>query len=384
MFLKVRKEDIIDGLLKAANIIPAKTGAAYLRTVWLKAEGDTLAILATDSSIEFSGTYPAVSSEGGLVGVQGKKFCDLIKRMPPGEILLKLDASGKHLHVEQGRRKYKLPANESSWFQDFNLFPEETAVLWSGDFFKEIIDRIAFCISDDEDLTSMNCIKFAPVEGDDIEICGLNGHQFGLLKFTNADIHKALGQDGFLVSKKYLMEIRKWLSNDEIEISLSDKRLFLRTENKKEVFSLPLKTFVFADYRNFINQYKDSFVNTLLVDKHELTDALDRIYLFNTEANKATFFDFGPEELSLYCQGQDIGEGTEQIGCQYNGELSKIALPTKVILDILGHFNSDSLTFYFAGATEPCKIVGKDDPNYMIITMPVEITEDTYYSEEEL
>ncbi len=69
MFLKVRKEDIIDGLLKAANIIPAKTGAAYLRTVWLKAEGDTLAILATDSSIEFSGTYPAVSSEGGLVGV---------------------------------------------------------------------------------------------------------------------------------------------------------------------------------------------------------------------------------------------------------------------------------------------------------------------------
>lgn len=384
MFLKVRKEDIIDGLLKAANIIPAKTGAAYLRTVWLKAEGDTLAILATDSSIEFSGTYPAVSSEGGLVGVQGKKFCDLIKRMPPGEILLKLDASGKHLHVEQGRRKYKLPANESSWFQDFNLFPEETAVLWSGDFFKEIIDRIAFCISDDEDLTSMNCIKFAPVEGDDIEICGLNGHQFGLLKFTNADIHKALGQDGFLISKKYLMEIRKWLSNDEIEISLSDKRLFLRTENKKEVFSLPLKTFVFADYRNFINQYKDSFVNTLLVDKHELTDALDRIYLFNTEANKATFFDFGPEELSLYCQGQDIGEGTEQIGCQYNGELSKIALPTKVILDILGHFNSDSLTFYFAGATEPCKIVGKDDPNYMIITMPVEITEDTYYSEEEL
>ena len=384
MFLKVRKEDIIDGLLKAANIIPAKTGAAYLRTVWLKAEGDTLAILATDSSIEFSGTYPAVSSEGGLVGVQGKKFCDLIKRMPPGEILLKLDASGKHLHVEQGRRKYKLPANESSWFQDFNLFPEETAVLWSGDFFKEIIDRIAFCISDDEDLTSMNCIKFAPVEGDDIEICGLNGHQFGLLKFTNADIHKALGQDGFLISKKYLMEIRKWLSNDEIEISLSDKRLFLRTENKKEVFSLPLKTFVFADYRNFINQYKDSFVNTLLVDKHELTDALDRIYLFNTEANKATFFDFGPEELSLYCQGQDIGEGTEQIGCQYNGELSKIALPTKVILDILGHFNSDSLTFYFAGATEPCKIVGKDDPNYMIITMPVDITEDTYYSEEEL
>ena len=68
MFLKIRKEDIIDGLLKAANNIPSKTGAAYLRTVWLKGEGDTLSILATDSSIEFVGSYPAVISDGGLVG----------------------------------------------------------------------------------------------------------------------------------------------------------------------------------------------------------------------------------------------------------------------------------------------------------------------------
>ena len=45
---------------------------------------------------------------------------------------------------------------------------------------------------------------------------------------------------------------------------------------------------------------------------------------------------------------------------------------------------SDSLTFSFVGPSEPCRITGKDDANYMIITMPVEITEDTYYSEEEL
>jgi len=352
MFLKVRKEEVIDGLLKAANIIPSKTGAAYLRTVWLRAEGDGLSILATDSSIEFVGVYPAVISDGGLVGVSGKKFCELMRRLPPGEITLKLDPSAKHLHIEQGRRKYKLPANEPSWFQDFNPFPA-SAVLWSGDAFKEIIDRIAFCIADDEDLTSMNCIKFAPVEGDDVEVCGLNGHQFGLYRFTNPDIRAMLGQEGFLVSKKYLLEIRKWLASDEIEISLSDKRLFLRTGNRKEAFSLPLKAYVFADYRNFINQYKDRFASSLVVDRHELTDALDRIFVFNTEVNKATFFDFTPEELSLYFQGQDIGEGSELIGCQYQGELSRIALPTKVILEILGHFTSDSLTFSLSAPPSP-------------------------------
>lgn len=383
MFLKVRKEDVIDGVLKAANITPAKTGAAYLRTVWLKAENEALSILSTDSSLEFVGAYPAVVGEGGLVGVQGKKFCDLMRRLPPGEITLKVDAKAQILLIEQGRRKYKLPTSESSWFQDFTAFPDDKAVFWSGDFLKEIIERIAYCIADDEDLTGMNCIKFAAVENDDVEICGLNGHQFALFRFTNADIHVALGQDGLLISKKYLLEIRKWLTNDEIEFSLSDKRLFLRTENRKEIFSLPLKTYVFADYRSFINKYKDRFCATLIVDRHELTDALDRIFVFNTEINKAAVFELGPEELSLCSQGQDVGEGREQISVQYNGTLSKIAMPTKIILEVIGHFVSDTLTFSFVGPSEPCRITGKDDPNYMVLTMPVEVTEAIYYSEEE-
>lgn len=382
MFLKVRKEDIVDGLMKASGIIPSKTGAAYLRTVWLKGEGDVLSILATDSSVEFVGNYPAVISEGGLVGVSGRKFSELMRKMPPGEIVLKSDTSGNHLHIEQGRRKYKLPASEPSWFQEFTPFPEENAVLWSGDFFKEVLDRISFCIADDEELGYMHCIKFAPAEDDDVEVCGLNGHLFGLLRFTNAEIRAILGENGFLVSKPYLMEMRKWLTSSEIEISLSEKRLFLRTENQKETFSLPLKSIIFSDYRNFINQYKDQFASSLVIDRHELTDALERTSIFNTDTNKATFFDFAPEELSLSSQGQDVGEGKEQIGAQYTGELQQIALTTKDILDIVAHFVSDSLTFDFVGPLAPCRITGKDDANYMIFTMPLEISEHIYYNEE--
>lgn len=33
MFLRVEKENIIEGLQKAANIIPSKSGAAYLRSI---------------------------------------------------------------------------------------------------------------------------------------------------------------------------------------------------------------------------------------------------------------------------------------------------------------------------------------------------------------
>lgn len=68
MLFTVKKENIIEGLQKAAGIIPTRAGAAYLRSLWIKAEGEVLTIMATDANIEFTGTYPADVKEPGLVG----------------------------------------------------------------------------------------------------------------------------------------------------------------------------------------------------------------------------------------------------------------------------------------------------------------------------
>ena len=72
MKLTVNKEQIIEGLQKAAAIIPAKAGAAYLRSIWLKAEEGSLAVMSTDANIEFTGRYPA---EVGSHRRTGPGFC---------------------------------------------------------------------------------------------------------------------------------------------------------------------------------------------------------------------------------------------------------------------------------------------------------------------
>ena len=42
-----------------------------------------------------------------------------------------------------------------------------------------------------------------------------------------------------LIQKKYLQDIKKWLGVDEIELNLTDKRLYLRTVNGDETLSSP-------------------------------------------------------------------------------------------------------------------------------------------------
>ena len=382
MFVKVTRNDIIEGLQKSANIIPAKTGAAFLRTIWLSAQDGALSIMSTDSSLEFVGSYRAEVVEPGLCGVQGRSFSDLVRKLPPGEIQLKIDPSGQTLEITQAGRRYKLPTSEKNWFQPFAEFPQGDNVMWSGDYLQELIKRVFFCVSDEDTMEAMACMYMRPVESK-IEVCGLNGHQFAMCGFVNDDILGLLPPEGILIQKKYVAELNKWLTTDEIELAISQKRLFVRTQDRRESFSLPLSYYQYPDYKNFVGKLSSPEASELAAEKLALSEALDRILIFNTDNNRCTYFQLDqPGQLELVSQGNDTGAGAESMDATFNGTLKKIAFPTRDLLDILGHFNSSAVRFTMTGAEGPCGITGEDDPDYLVIIMPMKIVEETYYSEE--
>lgn len=387
MKLTIVKEQIIEGLQKAANIIPSRTGAAYLRSVWLKAEGDSVSILTTDANIEFVGRYPAEVAEEGLVGVQGRAFVDLVRQLPSGHIKLTLDAATGNLLLEQGRRKYKLPANDQVWFQNFSEFPAENAVVWSGDYLQDLVDRVSFCISDDDASDAISCFYMRPV-GESvqgrIECCGLNGHQFALHAFTHDDLAALLPQEGILIQKKYLQELKKWLGGDEIELNITEKRIHFRTIDGRETLSLPRATYQYPDYMAFMAKLEADGASTLIIDRKEGIDALGRISIFNSDSDRCTYFELTDAEASLSAQGQDIGSANESLEVAYNGDIAKIAFPTRNLMDIMGHFVSQKLEMTLTGTEGPCGLKGKDDSDYIVIIMPMKIAETSYYSEEDV
>ncbi len=383
MLLKLFRDDIIEGLQKSASIIPAKTGAAFLRTIWLKVQDGSLKVMSTDSNLEFSGSYPAEIVEEGLVGVQGRSFYDLIRKLPAGQITLKAEEDGQHLSIEQGSRRYKLPTNEKSWFQDFAEFPEENTVFWSGDFLSDLIDKIAYCLGE-EDAEAISCLFLSRSRsGEHLEVCGLNGHQFAMYRFLHEDLKALVPDGGMLIQRRYLAELKKWLAADEIELNTAAKRLFFRTADKKETFSLPLNTAQYPDYTTFLGKVLREASATLAVDRLELMDALERIAIFNTESNRCVYLDLNGGEMALSSQGQDVGKANETLEVQFTGDVKRIAFPTRNLIEILNHFSSEKLTFKFTGAEGPCGIEGADDLDYLVIIMPMKITEETYYNEED-
>jgi DNA polymerase-3 subunit beta len=383
MKIIISKEKIIEGLQKASGIIPARSGAAYLRSVWLKAEKESLIVMSTDANIEFTGKYAASVEQEGLAGVQGRAFVDLVRQLPGGEFSLSLDADSGNLLLSQGRRNYKLPVNDSAWFQAFSDFPLQKAVIWSGDFLQELIEGISFCISDDDNADAIGCLYMKPVGDGRIESCGLNGHQFALKSFVHDELAVLLPQEGILIQKKYVQEIKKWLGNEEIQLNISEKRLYLRTEDERETFSLPLSTYSYPDYMSFMSKLSSPEVSVLEINRKEFMEALGRLSIFATDNDRCTYFDFSENEISMTAQGQDVGSADEILEAVYKGNIEKIAFPTRNLMDVMGHYTSQSLTLNLTAVEGPCGITGKDDPEYRVIIMPMKITDTTYYDEED-
>ena len=384
MKLTVNKEQIIEGLLKAAAIIPAKAGAQYLRSIWLKAEEGSLSVMSTDANIEFTGRYPAEVSKPGLIGVQGRAFVDLVRQLPTGVLHLTLDEASGNLLIEQGRRTYKLPVSGAEWFQNFSAFPAENAVTWSGDFLQDILDKVAFCISDDDAMDAIACLCMKPRGNGRIDVCGLNGHQFALVSFTHDELAERLPESGMLIQKKYLQDIKKWLGVDEIELNITDKRLYLRSLDGAETLSLPRAAHEYPDYNIFMSKLASEDMNPMTLARKETIEALGRILIFNTESDRCTYMDLTAGEALLSAQGQDVGSANESLEVTYNGDIKRIAFPTRNLLDVLGHFVSAKIDMMLTGSEGPCGIRGADDAEYTVIIMPMKVSETTYYSEEDV
>lgn len=388
MYLTIKKEEIIDGLQKAASVIPTKAGAAYLRSIWMDAsstaEGGRLTFMASNVNIEFTGTYPANVREGGKVGVNGKSFVELLRRLPGGEITLRLEEDANVLSVEQGRRVYKLPVADIAWFQPLPPFPEEGAVLWSGDFFQDLIDRVFYCISDEESSESLSCICLKNIGDGKVDVCGLNGHRFALVRFINDALAGILPENGLLIQKKYVGELRKWLGNDEIMINVSERRFHIRTGSGNECMSIPRSAnYIYPDHLSFMSRLATPGASNLDLDKREAMTALDRLLIFGSDKDRYTSLSFSPSEVALSAQGQEVGSANEHIECSFSGDIESIVFPTHDLIDILGHFQSEKVHFTLTGVDGPCGITGPEDTEYTVILMPMKIAESSYYEEEE-
>ena len=385
MKITLNTEHCIQGIQKASNITPSKAGTSYLKTMWLRASKSqgTISFMTTDASTEYIGTYPAEVIEEGLVGVQSRSMTELIRSLPPGLIHIETDDKTNTVVVNQGNRHYKLPASAASWFQEFSQFPEGDPIVWNGESFADIIEKIMFCISDEED-SSFGCLCIKPNGKGGIDFCGLDGNKFAICTLVNDELSAKLPNEGINIQKKYIADVKLLLSSYDIEIMIGEKRFFIRDKDYKDTFSVPLTQLSFIDYSIFINKANQDGGTRIKAKKEDLVRALSRNMIFNTKDEICVYLSIKDDSLTLNSSDKTTGSATEVIPAQCETVVPEVAFVTKSLIDILQHLSGDEVSIKIATQDGPCSFMAVNDSTYNIIAMPMQVVSKTYYQEEDL
>jgi DNA polymerase-3 subunit beta len=388
MKFSISNSEIAECLQIAQGIIPSRNGSIFLRSLWIKVENQQVTFLASNGEVEYGASYFADVSQDGILGVHGRDFIDLLKKLDETELVFQLDDNDSSLKVLQGTsRKYEIPVVNSDWFTPISDFPEEGAVEVNGDILRVAIEKVEFCIDEKDDGKQNNIPEYISLKADDtkIEVCALNNNQVAIISFENPKMARWLPEEGLYLHKKFLNDLKKWLKRGMIKINITENHIFFKTSDDAQTLTIRACKGSYPQYRGLFESVVENKKTVITFNRLELLSALERLNGFTSELSQEVSIELHEQDALFTCKSQMTGKGEERLVVKYSSRdesINKVVFVLKQLVPILKNLVSKSVDFLIESPEKACVIIGVDDIDYKIIIMPCIYTEENLYDED--
>ena len=122
MKFKSDKTSLVNGVHAVGNVVSAKATLPILSNILIETKDDKLKLYATDLDIGISCELSVETIEEGSITIPAKRFNDIIKELPDGDILVSVKKNNQ-IDIEGENCRFKLiglPKEEFPKFPEFN------------------------------------------------------------------------------------------------------------------------------------------------------------------------------------------------------------------------------------------------------------------------
>src|SRR5574344_1015551 len=88
MKVKIDKETLLQGIQIVQNVVSTKATLPILSNMLVETRNNTIRLNTTDLDIGVSCELPVETVEEGAITIPAKRFSDIVKELPPGEIVI--------------------------------------------------------------------------------------------------------------------------------------------------------------------------------------------------------------------------------------------------------------------------------------------------------
>jgi len=362
-------------LIKALNIVSKAVSSTstmgITKGILIKTEGDMQILLsATDIQISITTKMDAIVNEKGGIVVSARLFTDLVRKLPPGDILIMTDEKNI-VGVKTDKSEYELQGKEEEEFPRIDSDEEGKQIRIEKNEIRDLIEGTAFAASTDESRGIITGVLFEIKDGT-LSLVALDGYRVAVKRERDESFK---GEEVKAVIPARLMkEISKILadtaeSEDRALIDIGDRRIKMFTEDTMVRVNLLEGDYI--KYRDVLP--KESRISVSF-ERNELLNAVERAAMLRSEGKNA-FVRFSiMDNLITVSSRADEGRGKETVAAVKTGEDLEIGFDAKFLTDALKAINDEEIEMQFNTSVSPCLIKPTEGDRFEYLILPVRLS----------
>ena len=374
MELKVERTAFLNALYKVQGVVDRKSTVNVLSHVLLETNDDsTVHLTGTDFDVVLNAEIPAEVLEPGGACINGKSLFDAVEGVEDGEIHLRL-LPNHWIELAAGRSAFKLAGINPS---DFPEISDPADITWIGvnrALLKDLIDKTAFSVSNDETRMNLNGVFFKVSKaGDDLArltMVSTDGHRLSKVE-VDAELEGYEGSSHqAIVHKKGVQEVRRLLDEDHETIRVGFGKAQILFAAGGTMFTVRQ---IEDTYPNYTKVIPPSSPVRLEIDRQQFISAIRRIAVLTASKTYIVKVEVQPGSLAITTSNPEYGEGRDELDVDYDGEGMVIGFNYVYVLDVLNVLKGEKIAIELSDEFSPTVITSPAEPGALFVVMPMRI-----------
>ena len=370
MKFTIKKELLLDALLKVSKAISTKNLIPVLAGIKFELKKKKLTLTASDNDITIQTIIESndddfkIENEGSII-IQGRYILDIVRKLPAEYINIEVIDDLKIL-IYTENSEFNLNGIIESEYPSINLEESKKKIEIDSSVLKSIVYQTAFASSNEESKPVLTGINFNIV-GNILECNSTDSYRLArkVVKLAKSSDENY----NIIIPSHNLIEFTKIMGNDDtVELHVFNNKILFKSGNLKFESRL-----INGTYPNTSNLLPTDSLLVVKTNLNDLYNVIDRVSILTSDKEKnIVTLETDGNTLILKSSSMEIGRVEEKmLISKNNDENIKISFSSKYMMEALKSFQTDDIELHFVGEIKPILIKSEEDETLTQLVLPI-------------
>ena len=372
MKFTIKKEILLDALVKVSKAISTKNLIPVLAGIKFELKKKKLTLTASDNDITIQTTIESlndddfrIENEGSII-IQGKYILDIVRKLPDEYINVEVIDELKIL-IYTDNSEFNLNGISESEYPNIGLEESKKKIDIKAGLFKNIVYQTAFATSNEESKPVLTGINFNIV-GDILECNSTDSYRLARKVVT---LEKESEESyNIVIPSHNILEFTKILGDDEeiVELHVFSNKILFKNGNLKFESRL-----INGTYPNTSNLLPDDSFLVVKTNLNDFYNVIDRVSILTSDKEKnIVTLETNGNTLILKSSSVEIGRVEEKMSIsKSSNDDIKISFSAKYMMEALKSFSTETVDLHFVGEIKPILIKSEEDETLTQLVLPI-------------